>query len=122
GPEGETEAGSIDSSIRGRGASTGCNCALSQRDKKGSRSCLFVCNARVRCAGGASGRGAGALVAVALAELVDAARGVDHLLLSGVEGVAHRADFDVQWLFHRRARGERVAAAAGHLDFAVFRM
>jgi hypothetical protein len=40
----------------------------------------------------------GGLLAVFLAEALDAAGGVDDLLLAGVEGVAGGADFDVQRL------------------------
>src|SRR6185369_2199708 len=39
-----------------------------------------------------------------------------------VERVASRANLDVQWLVHRRARRERIAAAAGDLDFRVLGM
>ena len=62
------------------------------------------------------------LRAVALAELVDAAGRIHDLLLARVEGMARGTDFDVQRLADRRARRERVRAAAGHLDFGVLGM
>src|SRR5436190_7298499 len=46
-------------------------------------------------------------------EPLDAATGVDELLLAGVEGMAGRADLDVQ-LGLRRARLELVAARTAH--------
>src|SRR6185437_4493722 len=64
-----------------------------------------------------SGRGRGRLAAVALAELLDAPGRVHDLLLARVERMAGRAHFDVQRLVDRRARGERVATAAGDVDF-----
>src|SRR5882672_2287854 len=60
--------------------------------------------------------------AVFLAELVDAAAGVDDLLLACVEGMAVRAHFDLQIVAERGTGGERVPAAAGHGDVFVFRM
>src|SRR5579875_494564 len=56
---------------------------------------------------------------VLLAELVHAPRGVDDLLLAGVERMAVRADLDVQVVAQRRPRLERVAAAADHVDLFV---
>ena len=50
---------------------------------------------------------------VFFAEFVDAACGVDHLLLAGVEGVAARAYFEIQIVPHGRSGLEGVAAAAG---------
>src|SRR5436305_12622883 len=55
--------------------------------------------------------GAGALEAAL--EALDAAAGVDQLLLARVEGVASRADLNVQLGF-RRARDELVAARAAN--------
>src|SRR6185312_14671579 len=49
---------------------------------------------------------------VLLAELVDAAGGVHDLLLTRVEGVAVRADLDLQIMPQGRARLEGVAAGA----------
>src|SRR5437667_10705283 len=68
------------------------------------------------------GRRGGRLLSVALAELLDATRCIDDLLLAGVERMARRADFNVQRLVDRRARLERDAAAAGHVNFAVLGM
>ena len=66
--------------------------------------------------------GRGRLRRVALAELVDAAGGVHHLLFAGVERVTGRAHFDVERLDDRRAGRERVAATARNLDVAVIRV
>ena len=62
------------------------------------------------------------LAGVLLAELVDAAAGVDDLLLARIEGVAVRADFDLQIVTEGRARVEGVPAAAGHGDLFVLGM
>ena len=59
---------------------------------------------------------------VLLAELVDPARGVEDLLLAGVERMAIRADFDRQVVSQSRPRLECVPARAGDADFFVFRM
>ena len=59
---------------------------------------------------------------VLLAELVDAASGIEHLLLARVERVAARAHFDREVLPESRAGRERVAAGAGHRDVLVFRV
>jgi hypothetical protein len=59
---------------------------------------------------------------VLLAELVDAAAGVDDLLLARIERMAVRADFDLQVVTEGRARMEGVPAAAGHRDLFVFGM
>ena len=59
---------------------------------------------------------------VLLAELVDATRGVEELLLARVERVAVRAHFDLQVVTQRRTRLEGVAAGAAHVDFLVIRM
>src|ERR1700719_2751031 len=63
-------------------------------------------------------RGGGVL----LAELVHAARGVDDLLLAGIEGMAVRAHLDLQIVSERRTRLERVAARAGDGDLFVLGM
>src|SRR4026209_1441874 len=63
-----------------------------------------------------------ALAGVLLAELVDAAAGVDDLLLARIEGVAVRADLDLQVVAQGRARVEGVPAAAGHGDLFVLGM
>src|SRR3984893_6607554 len=63
-------------------------------------------------------RGGGVL----LAELVHAARGVDDLLLAGIERVAVRAHLDLQIVSERRTRLERVAARAGDGDLFVLGM
>src|SRR6185295_17413513 len=59
---------------------------------------------------------------VTLAELVDPAGGIHHLLLARIEGMARRADFDMQRLAHGRRGDERVSAAARHQDFRVLGM
>ena len=59
---------------------------------------------------------------VLLAELVDAASGVEDLLLAGVERMAVRAHFDLQIVSQSRPRLERIPAGAGHGNFFVFRM
>src|SRR6195952_5914969 len=62
---------------------------------------------------------AGALAVPGL-EARDPATGVHDALLAGVEGVAGRADLDVDHAVLLRApRGELVAAAAGHLGLDV---
>src|SRR5205823_2214390 len=62
---------------------------------------------------------AGALAVPGL-EAGDPATGVHDALLAGVEGVAGRADLDVDHAVLLRApRGELVAAAAGHLGLDV---
>ena len=65
-----------------------------------------------------AGRSGGVL----LAELVDAASGVEDLLLARVEGMAVRADFDLEVVSQSRLRLERVAAGAAHADFFVVGM
>ena len=59
---------------------------------------------------------------VLLAEFIDAAGGVDDLLLARVERVAARAHFDLQVMTQRGARLEDVAARAGHVDLFVVRV
>ena len=59
---------------------------------------------------------------VFLAELVDAACGVEDLLLARVERVAARADFDLEVVSQSRPRLECVTARAGDADFFVFGM
>ena len=59
---------------------------------------------------------------VLLAELVDAARGVEDLLLAGIERMAVRADFDRKVVSQSRPRLERVPARAGDADVVVFGM
>jgi hypothetical protein len=61
-------------------------------------------------------------LAILLAETLDSTGGIHDLLLAGVERVARRTDLDVQWLAVRRLGLERVAAAASHFDFLVFRV
>ena len=74
--------------------------------------------ARRRAAGQPSGLDA---LGGPAAEALDAAAGVDELLLAGVERMALGADLDVDiWL--RRARVELVAARAVHVSEDVFRM
>src|SRR5262249_53765006 len=59
---------------------------------------------------------------VLLAELVDAARRVDDLLLAREERMAVRAHVDLEVFAHGRTRLEGVAAAAGHRDLGVIGM
>ena len=59
---------------------------------------------------------------VLLAELIDAAGRVEHLLLARIERVAARAHFDREVLPESRAGRERVATGAGHRDVLVFRV
>ncbi len=60
------------------------------------------------------------LAAVLAAEFVDAACGVNNLLLAGVERVATGADVHRQGFTAERRPGlKRVPAAAGHGDVAV---
>jgi hypothetical protein len=59
---------------------------------------------------------------VLLSEFVDATAGIDDLLLARIERMAVRADFDLQIVPERRARDERVPAAAGDSRLFVFRM
>jgi hypothetical protein len=68
--------------------------------------------------GSLAGRSGG----VFLAELVDAASGVEDLLLARVEGMAVRADFDLEVVSQSRLRFERIPAGAGDADFFVFGM
>src|SRR5262249_50567514 len=68
-----------------------------------------------------SGRGL-RFARVTLPEFLDPSRGVDDLLLARIERVAGGAHFHVERLVHGRARGERVSAAARHLNLAVLRM
>src|SRR6185369_95065 len=77
--------------------------------KKGRRSAPFG-----RFAVGRAG-----LAGVLLTEFVDAAAGVDDLLLARIERMAVRADFDLQVVTEGRARVEGVPAAAGHRDLFV---
>ena len=65
----------------------------------------------------------GLLHAITLAEFLDAASGVDNLLLAGIERMAGRANFDVQLIFAQRGAGyESVATRAGDSDFFVIGM
>ena len=57
--------------------------------------------------------------AVFLVEAINTAGGVEHLLLTGIKGVALRANFDVQVLAERRAGFESLTAAAGHGNFSI---
>ena len=58
-------------------------------------------------------------LAVALVEALDAATGVDQLLLAGEERVAFVAELECQVGTARGARGERVAAGAANGDIGV---
>ena len=60
--------------------------------------------------------------AVLAAEALDAAGGIDQLLLAGEERVATRADFYVDVALMRGTRGECAAARAMHAYFVVCRM
>jgi hypothetical protein len=58
--------------------------------------------------------------AVTLTELLDAASGIDDLLLAGVERMAGRTDFNVKLVLAQRGTGyECAAAGAGHSHFLV---
>jgi hypothetical protein len=59
---------------------------------------------------------------VPLAELVHSTAGVHNLLLTGVERMAVRTDFNLQILADRRTGGKRISARAGDGDFFVIRM
>ena len=64
---------------------------------------------------GFGGSGLGGGVGVLLGETLDAAGGVNQLLLAGEEGMATRADFDIQLVaLDGRTSGEIVAAGAVH--------
>ena len=68
---------------------------------------------------GSSARGCRSVL---LAKLVDAARGVQDLLLAGIERMAVGTDFHLEVVSQSRSRLERVPTGAGHGDFFVFRM
>jgi hypothetical protein len=59
---------------------------------------------------------------VFLAELINATTGIHDLLFARIEGMAVRTDFDLQIVPKRRARDERVPAAAHHGRIFVFGM
>ena len=59
--------------------------------------------------------------AVFLLEPLDSPGGIDKFLLAGIEWMAHRADFCVNFLC-RAARLERVSTAAMNYYLVVFRM
>ena len=59
---------------------------------------------------------------VLAAEALDATRCIDQLLLAGKERVAVGADFRVDVVFVRGARGEVVATCANHSNFVIVRM
>jgi hypothetical protein len=86
-------------------------CAARQKKRRFRASLLFdpVLSSRI-------------LACVPLAELIDAAASVQYLLFPRIERMAVRAHFDLEIMAQGRARLERVAAAAGHADFFVFRM
>jgi hypothetical protein len=60
--------------------------------------------------------------AVLAAELVDAATGVDDLLLARVKRMARRTNFDTEVLTQRRAGCEFVATTTSDFDFPVVGM
>src|SRR5262249_9106479 len=91
------------------------------RTKKAAEAAFFTARSPDTLRGGCFG-GLGRLPRVLLAELLDAARGVDDLLLARVERGARGAHLDVQLLAQGRARGEGVPATADHLDFLVIGM
>jgi hypothetical protein len=68
---------------------------------------------RRHCAA-SSGKNPSLFLCVFLAEFIDAARGVQHLLLSGIERMALRAHFDMQVAAHGGAGLELVTAAASN--------
>src|ERR1700694_5408135 len=65
------------------------------------------------------GRG---LLAIAPVESIDAAGGIDQLLLARKERMAGRTDFHMQLALTCRTRLKSLAAGTGHCDFIVFRM
>src|SRR5205809_378901 len=67
-------------------------------------------------------RGFRLLLAITLVEAINATGSVHELLLAREERVAFGADFHVQLVLARRARGKRVATRALHLDFVIFRV
>ena len=89
------------------------------RKNKGQPHWLPLCN-RKGLSGGLLRFGG--LRCVLLAELLDATRRVDDLLLARIERVARGAHLDVEGLAQRRARGPRVAAAAGDRYLSVLRV
>lgn len=62
----------------------------------------------------------GSAACVALAEFVDAAAGINNLLLSGVERMAGGTHFDLQIMSQRGTRDKGIAATAGHGDVFIF--
>jgi hypothetical protein len=67
-------------------------------------------------------RGGGLRLGVLAAEALDAARGIDQLLLAGEERVAVGADFRVDVAFVRGARAEGIATRAHNANFVIVRM
>ena len=59
-------------------------------------------------------------LAIALVETIHASGGIDQLLFAGEEGVAGRANFDVQVALLGRAGLERLTASAGNSYIDVF--
>lgn len=92
---------------------------MEQINEKGSPPAAFSGETN---AGLSGGRRLAAHRTVFLIELLNATGGVDHLLLAGVEGVAGRADFNVQCFLHRRVGGEGIATGASDLNFFVIWM
>ena len=62
----------------------------------------------------------GWFLAIALVEAIDAPGSIDELLFAGEEGVASRANFDVQVALLGGAGMERLAASAGNCYIDVF--
>jgi hypothetical protein len=62
------------------------------------------------------------LLTVTTIESIDAAGRINQLLLAREKRVTSRTNFNMQIALPGRARLERLAARAGHCDFAVFRM
>ena len=78
---------------------------------------------RVRLFLGGVGFDFGGGIGVLLGEALDAAGGVNELLLAGEEGVAVRANFHFQHVaLNRGTRGEIVAAGAVHRDGMIVGM
>ena len=59
------------------------------------------------------------LHAVLAVEAIDPASRIEHLLLTGIKGVALRADFNVEVFIQRGSGRERLSTAAGNLDIGV---
>jgi hypothetical protein len=104
--------------LRQLGAELDENGFAADQKKKGSEGCLLI-SALVQV----PSSGCFCASAVFVAEFLDTTSGVHDLLGAGVERVALGTDFNVQSrLAHGGAGCKRIAAAACHCDFFVFRV